>query len=133
MMGRSRANCVDKQRIAQRARRDAERDQRPPREGPPILAHGEPVGRIVLEMHGQRVEARLLATGRHCRSYGVEIDGVVLGVMDADRAWSEVSRRVARLRSPRSDFWFDESLPTITESPAPARRAGTLRPLAAAQ
>lgn len=126
MMSSSRANCTDKRRIAQRARRDAERELLPPRDGPPTLAHGEPVGRIVLELHGQRVEARLLATGHHCRSYGVEINGIMLGVMGADRAWTEVSQRVARLPSARSDFWRDQCSrpPTVPLSLEMEHRGG---------
>lgn len=77
----------------------------PPREGPVVRHHGECVGEVVFRLHGQEVTARLLATGHHCRSYGVEIGGQVVGVMGADKAWGEVSKRVGRLPSPRSDVW----------------------------
>lgn len=67
--------------------------------------HGEEVGSITFRLFGQSKTARLLATGHHCRSYGIEIDGVVVGVMGADKAWGEVSKRVGRMPSPRSDIW----------------------------
>lgn len=80
-------------------------DGMPPREGPVVRYHGECVGEVVFRLYGQEVTARLLATGHHCRSYGVEIGGKIVGVMGADKAWGEVSKRVGRLPSPRSDVW----------------------------
>lgn len=65
-------------------------EQRMREAAPQYPAHGTPVGRIVFELHGQVVEARLLSTGKHCRSFGVEVDGEVFGVMGADRAWSTI-------------------------------------------
>lgn len=54
---------------------------------PEYPPHGTRLGRIVLELHGQTVEAVLLSTGKHCRSFGIEIDGVRHGPMGLDRAW----------------------------------------------
>ena len=66
--------------LAERAR--AASPQYPP--------HGEPVGRILLELLGHAAEARLLHTGKHCRSFGIEIAGKVHGPMGIDRAFSEL-------------------------------------------
>ena len=63
--------------------------------------HGELVGRVSLTLHGHTVEAELLSTGHHCRTYGVRINGCVIGVLGADRAWREVSARVPRMISLR--------------------------------
>jgi hypothetical protein len=82
--------------LAQRARRDAERELREPRGGADLPAHGTEVGYIEYALHGQIVRARLLATGHHCRSYGVEIDGRIVGIMGADRAWAEYVRPSVR-------------------------------------
>lgn len=71
-------------------------------EAPAYPAHGQIVGRIVLELHGLRISADLLSTGKHCRSYGVRIDGEVVGVLGADRAWREISRRMPRMGSKRN-------------------------------
>lgn len=86
--------------IAQRARRDAEGELRPP--SPQYPPHGEEVGRITLSLYGHEVTARLLSTGHHCRSYGVEIGGRVVGVMGAYEAWRlHISPAVARMMSLR--------------------------------
>lgn len=64
--------------------------------------HGTEVGEILLRLHGHEARAVLLSTGRHCRSYGVEFGGQVVGVMGVDRAFSRVvSPAVPRLRSIR--------------------------------
>ncbi len=64
--------------------------------------HGTRVGRIVLELHDYEAHALLLSTGKHCRSFGVEIGGQVVGVMGIDRAWSRhVSPAVPRPMSIR--------------------------------
>lgn len=66
------------------------------------------IGRIVIELHGQRVEAELLQAGDRCRSYGVRIDSKMLPkVMGLYRAAAKVSSRVARVPGKRSDFWQD--------------------------
>lgn len=52
--------------------------------------HGERVGRLLLELHGHEAEALLLSTGKHCRSFGVEFGGRVVGVMGIDRAFSRI-------------------------------------------
>lgn len=93
--------------IAQHARRDAEREAKP-RTGPPSIPHGTPIGRIVVELHGQRVEAVLLQAGERCRSYGVAIDGAAPEVMGLYRAAALVGAKVARMPSRRSDFWKSE-------------------------
>lgn len=92
--------------IAQRARRDAEREQAP-RPGPPSIPHGTVIGRIVIEYHGQRVEATILQAGERCRTHGVQIDGGQVQVMGLYRAAALVSGMVARVPSRRSDFWRD--------------------------
>ena len=69
---------------------------------PAYPAHGEQVGEIIFRLHGHEAIAELLSTGKHCRSYGVRIGGRVVGVMGADRAWSEyVSPAVPRMMSIR--------------------------------
>jgi hypothetical protein len=86
--------------ISQRARRDGELVLRAP--SPQLPRHGVRVGAITFELFGQKVEAELLATGHHCRSYGVRVDGKVIGVMGADRAWRKhVSPGVRRMMSLR--------------------------------
>lgn len=96
---------INNRKIAQRARRDAEAESRPPRQGPPQIPHGTVVGRVLIELHGQRVEAELLQAGDRCRSYGVRIEGNVIGVMGLYRAAAKVSSRIARVPGKRSDFW----------------------------
>ena len=88
------AHKLSNRELGQRARRDREAEEREP--SPQLPAHGEVVGRIVYELHGQRVEAELLATGRHCRSYGVQIDGKVIGMMGADEVWRDHVRPKVR-------------------------------------
>ena len=85
---------------AQRARRDAEAEERPP--APMYPPHGTVIGKITFELYGTAVTAELLSTGKHCRTYGIRIGGTVIGVMGADRAWREVSGRVPRMLSIRS-------------------------------
>ena len=70
------------------------------------MPHGQRVGWIAFHLHGQEVTINLLATGHHVRSYGVELNGSILGVMGADKAWGEVSKRVGRMPSPRSSVWL---------------------------
>lgn len=97
-----------RRQISQRARRDAEAECRPPRQGPPQIPHGTVIGRVLIELHGQRVEAELLQAGDRCRSHGVRIDGKLLPrVMGLYRAAVEVSARIARVPGKRSDFWDD--------------------------
>lgn len=99
---------INRRKIAQRARRDAEREDQPPRQGPPQIPHGTVIGRIVIELHGQRVEAELLQAGDRCRSHGVRVDGQLLPkVMGLYRAAAETSRLIARVPGKRSDFWDD--------------------------
>lgn len=90
--------------IAQRARRDAEREDNP-REGPPVIPHGTVIGRIVIEYRGQRVEAEILQAGEKCRTHGVRIDGGPVELMGLYRAAAVASGKVARMPSVRSDFW----------------------------
>lgn len=99
--------AINSRKIAQRARRDAEAEKRPPRQGPPQTPHGTVIGRIVIEYHGQRVEAEILQAGDRARSHGVRIDGPMVGVMGLYRAAAEVSSRLARVPGKRSDFWQD--------------------------
>ena len=95
-----RSANTNRRSLAQRARRDAEREQREP--APSYESHGRVVGSITLRLHGCETTAELLSTGKHCRSYGVMIGGRVVGVMGADRAWREVSTRVPRMMSIRN-------------------------------
>lgn len=85
--------------IAQRARRDAEAELRDP--APQYPRHGKRVGWITFVLFGRKVRAELLSTGKHCRSYGVKIDGEIVGVLGADKAWGEVSKRMPRMASLR--------------------------------
>lgn len=87
--------------INRRAKRDAAAEQ-DPREGPDLPRAGVEVGHIEFALHGQVVCARLIATGRHCRSYRVMIGDECLGRMGADKAWNEVSPRVYRMTSLRN-------------------------------
>ena len=91
------AKTTNRKSLSQRARRDAERELRDP--APAYPAHGAVVGRITLRLHGHSVTAELLSTGRHCRSYGVRIDGEIVGVMGAYEAWRKVSAAMPRMRS----------------------------------
>ncbi len=99
---------INRRKIAQRARRDAEAELRPIRQGPPQIPHGTVIGSVVIQLHGQTVEAELLQAGDRCRSYGVRIDGKMLPkVMGLYRAAAKVSSRVALVPGKRSDFWQD--------------------------
>jgi hypothetical protein len=99
---------INNRKIAQRARRDAEAENRPPRQGPPQIPHGTVIGNVVIKLHGQTVEAELLQAGDRCRSYGVRIDGKMLPkIMGLYRAAAEVSSCIARVPGKRSDFWQD--------------------------
>lgn len=69
---------------------------------PSYQPHGEMIGEIILRLHGRECRAELLSTGKHCRSYGVRIDGQIVGVMGAYEAWREVSRRMPRMMSIRN-------------------------------
>lgn len=69
---------------------------------PQYPPHGERRGFIAAELDGQTMRAELLSTGKHCRSYGVEIDGRVVGVMGMDRVWREhISPGILRAMSIR--------------------------------
>lgn len=100
------AHTNHRRSIAQRARRDAEAEARPIRQGPPQIPHGTVVGRIVIEYHGQRVEVELLQAGERCRSHGVRIDGAMQPeMMGLYAAAAKATARIARVPSRRSDFW----------------------------
>jgi hypothetical protein len=90
--------------IAQRARRDAEREA-DSRSGPPSIPHGTVIGRIVIEYHGQRVEAEILQAGDKCRTHGIRIGGDPVVMMGLYKAAVLVASRIARVPSRRSDFW----------------------------
>ena len=101
-----RSAHINRRSIAQRARRDAEAEARPIRQGPPQIPHGAIVGRITIEYHGQRVEVELLQAAERCRSHGVRIDGVMEPkVMGLYAAAAKATARIARVPSRRSDFW----------------------------
>ena len=102
-----RSAHINARSLAQRARRDAEREEREPRAGPPAIPHGTIVGRIVVELHGQRVETMLLQAGEHCRTYGVSIDGAEPELLGLYAAATRTTARVSRMPSRRSDFWRD--------------------------
>lgn len=101
-----RSAHINNRTRAQRARRDAEREAAP-RPGPPAIPHGTVVGRIVVELHGQRVETVLLQAGEHCRTYGVCIDGEEAVPMGLYAAAARTTAKVSRMTSRRSDFWRD--------------------------
>lgn len=97
------AHTNNRQR-AQRSRRDAERDTMP-RSGPPAYIHGEQVGRVLIEYHGQRVEVVLLQAGDRCRSHGAVVDGVLQKrLVGLYRAAALASGMVARVPGKRSEF-----------------------------
>lgn len=100
-----RSAHTNRRKIAQRARRDAERDAMPPRPGPDLPPHGQQIGSIVVEYHGQRVEAVILQAGSRCRTHGVSINGGPVQTMGLYRACAAVSARLGRLPSRRSDRW----------------------------
>ena len=88
----------------QRRRRAREAADAPPREGFDLPPHGWRVGHIEYSLHGHTVRVNLLATGHHCRSYGIEVDGVVVGVMGADKAWDAVVRPSVRPMTSRRAY-----------------------------
>lgn len=96
------AKTINRRQIAQRARRDAEREAREP--APEYPPHGTPVGSITFELWGQTAQVKLLSTGKHARSFGVALpDGEVAGVMGPSEAWRlHVSPRVTRMKSKRN-------------------------------
>lgn len=96
---------INRRKIAQRARRDAEAESLPPRAGPEFPRHGEQIGRIVIEYRGQRVEAVILQAGSRCRTHGVSINGGPVETMGLYRACAAVSARLGRIPSERSDIW----------------------------
>lgn len=101
-----RSAYTNRRSIAQRARRDAEDEAKPIRQGPPQMPHGAVIGRIVIEYHGQRVEVELLQAGERCRSHGVRIDGAMEPtMMGLYAAAAKATARLARVPSRRSDFW----------------------------
>lgn len=102
-----RFDKINSRSIAQRARRDAEREAKP-RTGPLSIPHGTPIGRIVVELHGQRVEAVLLQAGERCRTHGVSIDGAPPELLGLYQAAARVTAKIARVPSRRSDLWRDE-------------------------
>ena len=69
--------------------------------------HGAVIGRIVIELHGQRVEAIIRQAGTRCRTHGVSINGGPVQLLGLYRAAALVSAEVARLPSIRSDAWRD--------------------------
>ena len=87
--------------INRRAKRDAKAEQEP-RDWLDLPRAGTEVGHIEFALHGQVVRARLVATGRHCRSYRVMIEDECIGRMGADKAWHAVSPRVYRMMSLRN-------------------------------
>ena len=101
-----RSAHINNRSIAQRARRDAERESNP-RSGPPSIPHGTVIGRVVVELHGQRVETVLLQAGERSRTYGVCIDGAGPVPMGLYEAAARTTAKVARMPSKRSDFWRD--------------------------
>lgn len=90
--------------IAQRARRDAERE-RCQRDRPPQIPHGTQIGRIVVEYHGQRVELPILQAGSKCRTHGVVVDGQTR-LMGLYKAAALATSMVSRVPGARSDFWW---------------------------
>lgn len=65
------------------------------------------IGRIVIEYHGQRVEAVIYQAGERCRTHGVSIDGGPVALMGLYAAAVATQAKLARLPSARSDFWRD--------------------------
>ena len=91
---------INKRKLAQRARRDAEAELRDP--APQYPAHGSLVGSITFTLHGQTVTVEFLSTGKHSRTHGVRINGELRQkVMGVDRAWREASKLMPRMMSLR--------------------------------
>lgn len=95
---------TNRRSIAQRARRDAEREGSP-RQGPPTIQHGAEIGEVVIRYHGQEVRAVLYQAGERCRTHGVSIEGGPVMLMGLYAACAALSGCVARVPSRRSDFW----------------------------
>ncbi len=95
---------INRRSIAQRARRDAEREAAP-RDGPPTIPHGTVIGRIVIEYHGQRIEAEILQAGAKCRTHGIRIGDEPVQLMGLYRAAVMLTSRLARAPGRRSECW----------------------------
>ena len=89
---------------AQRARREAEREDAP-RAGPPSIPHGTRIGSIHLTYHGQVVEVDILQAGDKARTHGFAFNGQPPIVMGLYRALATAGGLVARLPGRRSGFW----------------------------
>ena len=74
--------------------------------GSKLPPHGTPIGRIVIEYHGQRVEAVILQAGDRARTHGVQIGDGPVQLMGLYRAAALASAKVARVPGKRSDFWW---------------------------
>lgn len=61
---------------------------------PMLPPHGTELGGGTLSLLGHEVRVRFLATGHHSRSYGIEIDGRVIGVMGKTEALAQVAQRL---------------------------------------
>lgn len=70
-----------------------------------MIPHGTQIGRIVIEYHGQRVEAVILQAGERCRTHGVSIDGAKPELMGLYQAAIAAQAKLARVPSSRSDIW----------------------------
>jgi hypothetical protein len=90
-----RTPYFDQLRLWDVARIDAEDaraylEERARVESPRYPAYREHVGDLMLRLYDHTASARLLHTGKHCRSFGIEFGGVVLGPMGIDRAFSTI-------------------------------------------
>jgi hypothetical protein len=65
--------------------------------------HGSIIGRIVIELNGQRAEAVIRQAGTLCRTHGVSINGGPVQLLGLYRAAALVSAEIARAPSIRSD------------------------------
>lgn len=97
---------INRRKIAQRVRRDAEREVSATR-GSPLPPHGTVIGRIVVEYHGQRVEAVLLQAGDKARTHGVQIADGPIELMGLYAAAAMATGKVSRVPGKRSTMWDD--------------------------
>ena len=75
--------------------------------GSPLPPHGTPIGRIVIEYHGQRVEGVLLQAGDRSRTHGLVIGDDPAVLCGLYQACAKVSAKLARVPGKRSTMWGD--------------------------
>ena len=103
-----RPSYINSRSLAQRARRDAEREANP-RHGPPIIPAGTVVGHVELCLHGRTVRCDLIQIDGKAQTHRLRIGAESLGNGGAYQAWRAVSQRVGRMPGKRNDVWNDDA------------------------